>query len=87
MPKVYNKRNNDAPLGAIYCGRGGPWGNPFVIGKDGSRTEVINKYRNWINTQPALIFAAKCDLVGRDLICWCAPYACHADVLMEIAND
>ena len=29
----------------IYIGRGSKWGNPFVIGKDGSREEVVEKYR------------------------------------------
>jgi hypothetical protein len=27
------------------------------------------------------------ELAGRDLCCWCAPeLACHADVLLEVAN-
>lgn len=28
----------------VYIGRGSPWGNPFVIGKDGDRKECIDKY-------------------------------------------
>jgi hypothetical protein len=35
MPKVWNKARGDAPRGAIYCGRGSPWGNPFKLGRDG----------------------------------------------------
>lgn len=27
------------------------------------------------------------ELRGKDLVCWCAPRQCHADVLLEIAND
>lgn len=27
------------------------------------------------------------ELKGKDLVCWCAPLACHADVLLKIAND
>jgi hypothetical protein len=30
--------------------------------------------------------AALSELRGKDLICWCAPEACHADVLLELAN-
>ena len=33
----------------IYIGRPSKWGNPFSIGKDGTREEVIEKYREWIN--------------------------------------
>ena len=36
----------------LYTGRPSKWGNPFVIGRDGSRADVIAKYRAWIVTQP-----------------------------------
>jgi Domain of unknown function (DUF4326) len=55
--------------------------NPFVIGRDGSRNEVIAKYRAWIVRQPALM-AALHELRDKDLVCWCAPERCHADVLV-----
>lgn len=76
-----------ADMNAVYVGRPTKFGNPFVIGKDGTREEVIAKYRAWIATRPDLIAAAKLELRGRPLVCWCAPKACHADVLAEIAND
>ncbi|MEH6952860.1 DUF4326 domain-containing protein (plasmid) [Nitrobacter sp. NHB1] len=60
-------------------------GNPFVIGRDGSRADVIAKYRAWIVAKPALMNALD-ELRGRDLICWCAPLACHGDVLVDPAN-
>lgn len=85
MPKVHNKRAGTAPADAVYIGRPGPWGNPFVIGKDGSREQVIEKYRTSLT--PELIDRARRELKGRDLICWCAPAACHGDVLIEIANQ
>ena len=69
----------------VYIGRPSKWGNPFVIGRDGSRAEVVAKYRAWIVTQPALMNALE-ELRGRDLVCWCAPLACHGDVLRELAN-
>jgi len=32
----------------VYIGRGSKWGNHFVVGRDGSREEVIAKYKEWI---------------------------------------
>jgi len=63
------------------------WGNPFKIGKDGSREEVINKYREWLMSKPKLIFEAKRELKGKDLLCCCAPKSCHGDILLEVANE
>jgi len=71
----------------VFIGRPTKWGNPFVIGKDGDREEVVRKYREWIQTQPALIRMAQRELRGRDLLCFCSPEACHGDVLLEIANQ
>lgn len=69
----------------VYIGRPSKWGNPFAIGKDGTREEVIEKYRGWLQTQPALL-AALPELKGKTLGCWCSPQACHGDVLAELAN-
>lgn len=44
MCKVLNKRIHGVSPGAVYIGRPSIWGNPFVIGKDGSRDDVIAKY-------------------------------------------
>jgi uncharacterized protein DUF4326 len=54
----------------VYVGRPSKWGNPFVIGRDGSRDQVIAKYRAWIVRQPALM-AALHELRGKNLVCWC----------------
>jgi hypothetical protein len=32
----------------VYIGRPSKWGNPFVVGRDGNRLEVIKKYRLWL---------------------------------------
>lgn len=69
----------------VYIGRPSKWGNPFQIGKDGDRETVIRKYREWVVTQPHLM-AALPELRGKVLGCWCAPQACHGDVLVELAN-
>ena len=69
-----------------YIGRPSKWGNRFVIGRDGTRDEVIEKYRQWLMQQPALLAAAREELAGKVLGCFCAPQKCHGDVLAEIAN-
>jgi hypothetical protein len=85
-PKVWNKRNPNVPKQAVYIGRPSKFGNPFSIGKDGDRTQVITKYRMWLNEQPELIAMAKQELKGKDLVCFCAPQPCHGDTLLAIAN-
>ncbi len=69
----------------VFIGRPSKWGNPFVIGRDGTRQEVIAKYRAWIVDQPELM-AALGELRGKVLGCFCAPRPCHGDVLAELAN-
>lgn len=71
----------------VYVGRGhgSIWGNPFVIGVDGTRDQVIEKYRAWIQTRPELLKRIP-ELKGKTLGCWCAPKKCHAEVLAEMAN-
>lgn len=88
MPHVYNRLSGPvAPAGSVYIGRPSKWGNPFVIGKDGTREQVIDKYVKYILLNPSLYIAAKRELRGKDLVCFCAPEACHGDVLLEIANE
>lgn len=70
------------PDNAVYIGRPSKWGNPFIIGQDGTREEVVEKYREWIEEQPDLQLALD-ELEGKDLVCWCAPSPCHGDVLLE----
>ena len=70
----------------VYIGRPGKWGNPFTIGRDGTREEVIAKYRAWIVTQPALL-AALPELEGKILGCWCSPLPCHGKVLIDLLNE
>lgn len=71
----------------VYIGRPGPWGNPFEIGKDGTREEVVEKYAEWLLAQPELVEQAKTELKDKVLGCWCAPKLCHGDILVELLND
>ena len=70
----------------VYIGRPSKWGNPFKLRHEDDRPAVLEQYRAWLMKQPALIEAAKRELRGKVLGCWCAPKACHGDVLAEIAN-
>ena len=48
-PQVLNKKQlKGAVPNAAYIGRPSLWGNPFVIGKDGTRAEVVEKYERWL---------------------------------------
>lgn len=81
---VVNKRSG-APYD-VYVGRPSEWGNPYHIGPDGSREDVIAKYRAYIlaPAQSALL-ARVPELTGKRLACWCAPLPCHGDILAELA--
>ena len=70
----------------VYIGRPSVYGNPFQVGMDGTRAEVIERYRRWLMTKPELVARAKLELRGKTLGCWCAPKPCHGAVLAEIAD-
>jgi hypothetical protein len=70
----------------VYVGRPSKWGNPFPMKSESERASVIEKYRHWIMRQPELLNALP-ELRGKVLACWCAPRACHADILAELANQ
>lgn len=84
--KVLNKRDVSVSAGA-YIGRGSAWGNPYVIGQDGDRAEVIKKFREYASA----VILDKPDwlmpLIGKNLVCFCAPLACHGDVLLEMIGE
>lgn len=63
-------------------------GNPFVIGRDGTREDVIKKFRTHALGRIAFdheyLERVKA-LYGKTLVCFCAPKACHGDVLADLA--
>lgn len=62
------------------------WGNPFQIGPDGTREEVIVKFETYY-LQNAYLQAHIGELKGKTLACWCAPLACHGDILAKYAEQ
>lgn len=71
----------------VYIGRPSKWGNPYVVGRDGDRTTVIELYGHYLNDHPELRIAAREELRGKVLGCYCKPMACHGDLLAVIANE
>ncbi len=84
--KIFNRRDKNVPKEAVYVGRPSKWGNPYQIGISGTREEVIQMYREDLEDALASNPHYLDDLRGKDLVCWCAPFPCHADVLLELAN-
>lgn len=71
-----------------YIGRGSLWGNPFALGIDGDREEVIDKYayhynKGWLKFSHEQLI----NLRGKTLGCHCKPAACHGDVLAAFLNQ
>jgi hypothetical protein len=85
------------PEGAVYVGRAAPglpaspYANPYRAGIYGAAT-AVELYRAYLAARPRLAEAARLELAGRDLACWCKlpaagePDHCHAAVLLELAN-
>ena len=73
----------------VRIDRATKFGNPYLIGRDGSRTEVIEKYRErlWRDIRagrmPLEHLAA---LEGKRLACHCSPNPCHWLVLAAAAR-
>lgn len=82
--------------------RPGTWGNPFVVTtkiKPGNHVggawyiavptaeDAVECYRLMIEQKPEMLKAARDELRGRNLACFCKiGDPCHGDVLLEIAN-
>lgn len=90
------------PAGAVNVARPGKWGNPFVVGKDGTRLQCVAMFaalaggfialggRQTLEEQIGLYRRLRRsigELEGRDLACWCAEDGhCHGDFLLWLAN-
>lgn len=71
----------------VYIGRPSKWGNPFSIGKDGTREDVLFKYREWItNGDGRYLLEDIHELKDKVLGCWCYPNKCHGDILHELSE-
>jgi Domain of unknown function (DUF4326) len=74
------------PEGAVVVARPTKWGNPYTVAERG-RARAVELYREHLLANPGLLEAARAELAGHDLACWCElTDPCHADVLLELAN-
>jgi hypothetical protein len=83
----------------VYVGRGygSKWGNPFTHIADkktaaqfivSSRDEAVEAYREWITEGDGKhLLEDLHELKGKVLGCWCAPKACHGDVLLKLIEE
>lgn len=86
--KIYNqKTDKKIPKDAWYVGRPSTFGNPFEITKKVTREKSLKLYREYMTKNLKIAELAKRHLKGKDLVCWCSPESCHAEILMEAAND
>jgi hypothetical protein len=89
------------PENTVKVDRTTPWGNPFVVGKHGTAARCVELFRFLLggyicmSVDPAAQIAYRehasshrHELRGKNLACWCRSGApCHADVLLELANQ
>jgi hypothetical protein len=84
--------NCHAEKGGEYIGRPSILGNPFILGVDGTRTEVIAKYEVYfyeqleINEKFRLAVERLIELARTGdlkIACWCSPMHCHGDVIKK----
>ncbi|HMT45554.1 MAG TPA: DUF4326 domain-containing protein [Novosphingobium sp.] len=77
------------PEGAVVVSRPSKWGNPYRVGDEGP-SDALWRFEAWLNGTPEgrrLKMAARVELRGKVLCCWCAlGQPCHADVLLHYAN-
>jgi len=74
--------------------RPGPYGNPFshlvkstakYYARD--RDDAVDKFEEWLATQPELVAQIKRELKGKTLGCVCKPLRCHGIPIARVAND
>lgn len=90
MSRVQQRRAKGwrKPPGVVSVVRGTRWGNPYKVGVHAAdNAQAVAMFRVYLAEHPELVDAARRELAGMTLMCWCSPdEPCHADVWLEIAN-
>jgi hypothetical protein len=101
--KVVNKHFHKPTKNDIYCGRGSALGNPFTINKPssvanvGTRAKAVEYFKFYLDNK----LAAKDERIRNamnqiyikakngdvNLVCYCAPKACHCDYIKEVVES
>jgi len=90
------KRGFRMPENTVYVGRPSKWGNPYQV-KNGDNESAVRAFRaelEWYlsgkgckEEKTDQVKKGLAELRGKNLACWCKlSEACHADVLLELAN-
>jgi hypothetical protein len=91
MPQRFQRsrrKGAQLPAGVVVVTRPTKWGNPHPL--DLGRAEAVRRYREDLlaGRLEVTVEDAKRELRGRDLACYCPlDGPCHADVLIEVANE
>ena len=75
--------------GTVLIDRRTKWGNPYRIGHNATREQVIELYRLelWRRIRSGEIALDElAGLAPMRLSCWCHPKPCHGDVLARAAD-
>ena len=78
------------PEGAIVVARPTRWGNPYIVSEQQTREQAVDNFRQALveGRLQNSVEDVREQLVGQNLACWCPlEQPCHADVLLEIANQ
>ena len=84
------------PENTVSVCRPGRFGNPFMVGPDRTQRQSVDCFRSWLTTphitagipeKKQAILDGLESLRGKNLACFCKPgTACHADVILDLAN-
>lgn len=83
------------PAGTVKVDRTTAWGNPFVVGRDGTAAQCVARFAACLAGDPESPHEDRFQIMrhrlhqlrGQHLACWCALGApCHGDVLLRMAN-
>jgi len=95
---IVNKRNHTPTPSDVYVGRPSPLGNPFshqagtlARYRTETREQAIEAYRHWLWKEikvrnPNVILTIAGIPEDANLVCWCAPLPCHAEVIQRAWN-
>jgi len=88
--RVLNKYRDNLPSDVINIMRPNELGNPFVVGKDGTRDEVCDKHMEYARERlenDSAFAELVLNIYDHDVVCCCAPARCHGDNLIILAKE
>lgn len=75
------------PPNTVYVGRPSKWGNPYKANATCNKEDVVRIFQDYLDVYE-MADEIKKELKGKNLSCWCKiGEPCHADILLEIANQ